>query len=302
MADVLYAVLKALQTGYGLNVQTLTRVPGGADPLAETYRAETTDGGVYFIKKTRRPISEVALKLPAFLHESGLDWVIAPLPAKDGSLSLSLRKTRLIVYPYVECARAYQRPLTQSQWQALGRMVHCLHEIAAPFALPAETYGSEIRDVVAEQLRTTLPARLEPHRSEVEQLLAEATRLAEHVSKANLPLCICHTDLHAWNVVTNEQGQVLLVDWDEVRLAPRERDLMFIGGGVGGPDWCREPEISWFYEGYGSVPIDLLALAYFRCERVLADIAVAEAHQDLSFQFARGEVAEIALATISRGK
>lgn len=295
-------MLKTLEAGYGLSVQTLTRVPGGADPLAETYRADTTDGDMYFVKKTRRPIAEVALKLPVFLHESGLDWAIAPLPTRDGSLSLPIRKTRLIVYPYVECARAYQRRLTREQWQELGRAVRRLHELVAPFALPTETYAPEIRNIVAEQLRSTLPAQLEPHRAAVEQLLAEATRLAAYMQGANLPTVICHTDLHAWNVVTNEQGKVFVVDWDEVGLAPRERDLMFIGGGVGGPDWCRQPEISWFYEGYGPVEVDPLALAYFRCERVLADIAVAEPHQNLSFQFARGEVAEIALATANRGR
>jgi spectinomycin phosphotransferase len=63
-----------------------------------------------------------------------------------------------------------------------------------------------------------------------------------------------------------------IVDWDEPILAPKERDLMFIGGGVGGI-WNNDQEASWFYQGYGQTEIDLLALSYYRYERIVADFA-----------------------------
>jgi spectinomycin phosphotransferase len=62
------------------------------------------------------------------------------------------------------------------------------------------------------------------------------------------------------------------VDWDEPILAPKERDLLFIGGGVGGI-WNTEEEARWFYQGYGPTEIDLLALSYYRYERIVVDIA-----------------------------
>ena len=82
---------------------------------------------------------------------------------------------------------------------------------------------------------------------------------------------LCHTDLHAWNVLHSPAG-LYIIDWDEPILAPRERDLMFIGGGVGGI-WNTRREEALFYQGYGKVDIDLAVLAYYRFERILVDVA-----------------------------
>jgi spectinomycin phosphotransferase len=51
---------------------------------------------------------------------------------------------------------------------------------------------------------------------------------------------LCHADLHTWNVLVDGDGRLWLVDWDEAILAPRERDLMFLVGGI--VDLAQAPE------------------------------------------------------------
>jgi len=64
---------------------------------------------------------------------------------------------------------------------------------------------------------------------------------------------------------------VWIVDWDETVLAPRERDLMFvIGGIIGGLVGPRQEEL--FFQGYGETSVDPLALAYYRYARAVEDI------------------------------
>lgn len=62
------------------------------------------------------------------------------------------------------------------------------------------------------------------------------------------------------------------MDWDTLVFAPKERDLMFIGAGIG--DTGRTPfeEEALFYQGYGPVGINQDAIAYYRFERIIEDI------------------------------
>ena len=77
----------------------------------------------------------------------------------------------------------------------------------------------------------------------------------------------CHGDLHAANVLLHG-WRVHIVDWDDPLLAPRERDLMFIGAGVCGV-WKDNHETSAFHHGYGPVEQDPALLGYYRCERIV---------------------------------
>ncbi len=55
-------------------------------------------------------------------------------------------------------------------------------------------------------------------------------------------------------------------------MAPKERDLMFIGAGVANV-WNNPQEVDYFYEGYGPCKVNPILLAYYRFERIVQDIA-----------------------------
>ena len=82
-----------------------------------------------------------------------------------------------------------------------------------------------------------------------------------------------------WNggnilICTDGQPPVLyIVDWDDVLLAPKESDLMFIGGGID-EIWKTERERAVFYQGYGEGEMNLTALASHRYERVIEALVV----------------------------
>ena len=46
---------------------------------------------------------------------------------------------------------------------------------------------------------------------------------------------VCHADLHNGNSLIAKDGALYIVDWDTAMLAPPERDLMFVGSGLGRP-------------------------------------------------------------------
>ena len=70
---------------------------------------------------------------------------------------------------------------------------------------------------------------------------------------------------------------MFVIDWDEVMLAPKERDFIFV----------REPQAAAFWEGYGQREIDWVALTYYLWERVVQDLIVCA--QDVCFRDDLGE-------------
>ena len=122
------------------------------------------------------------------------------------------------------------------------------------------------QDRYADPIAASLAAFWLTKRDEIERIVERAEQLALVLQKRAVGLAVCHSDLHGRNVLVGADDELAIVDWDEPILAPKERDLMFIGGGVGGI-WNNDQETSWFYQGYGQTEIDLAALSYYRYER-----------------------------------
>jgi spectinomycin phosphotransferase len=75
-------------------------------------------------------------------------------------------------------------------------------------------------------------------------------------------------------VFIDKEDQLYIVDWDTLIIAPKERDLMFIGAGIIDSGRTPQEEETLFYQGYGQTEINRDAIAYYRYERVIEDIGV----------------------------
>jgi spectinomycin phosphotransferase len=112
------------------------------------------------------------------------------------------------------------------------------------------------------------------HRDETLALVRRTERLAQILRVQPPDSILCHADIHGWNLLIDGGGVLYMVDWDTLIFAPKERDLMFIGGGPGDSGYTPEEEEAMFYQGYGPADVNQGAISYYRYVRILEDIAV----------------------------
>ncbi len=107
---------------------------------------------------------------------------------------------------------------------------------------------------------------------QISTIIARADELGPLLAAQKLPQVLCHADIHTANVMVDDEGGLHYVDWDGPMIAPRERDLKFImGGSIGDP--VTPDQETHFLAGYGDITLNTIALAYYRYEWVIEDIA-----------------------------
>jgi len=264
-------IQQILTSEYGLTVSELEKLPLGADTNASVYKAEG-----YFIKVKKGHDHDISLEVAELLQQARFAHVIAPIKTKKGQPSISVDGYTLIVYPFIKGQDAFQRKLTQEQWFLLGKALKAVHMIQVPEALKnrirKETYSDKWRKRVREMFtQENVPTYMLKRKEILLHLVDRAEELASTVEPE--PHVLCHSDIHGGNVLLDEHNHVYIVDWDEPIMAPKERDLMFIGGGVANV-WNKPDEEEWFYKGYGFTEVNHHLIAYYRSERIIEDIAV----------------------------
>lgn len=281
-------IVAAVGDDYGIGVGELDFLPLGADSATWVYRLRSLEGGDYLVKlRAGAGFGSVSLLVPHYLQQQGVGHLIAPLETTAGALWTAVGDFVLTVYPFVEGGVGARVGLSQEQWREFGVLMRQVHDCQLPAELraqaPRERFvpgGRELLPRLDEALRKQTSANEEERELalfwRVQQALIHAVAeradvLGRRLAESRQAHILCHGDMHPWNILLDESGELWLVDWDEVVIALKERDLMFAIGGIGG-DGVGPQQTEWFLQGYGPAQIDEEALAYYRCAWAVQDI------------------------------
>jgi spectinomycin phosphotransferase len=212
------------------------------------------------------------------LSDGGLGFVVAPIPTTRGETVRRIGpRYTVALFPFVD-----GRTGTFGRYETAER--------AALLTMLAELHGAAPAGSVASRIDLDLPGRrrleaalgelnqtwsggpfseparklLASHASDVAELLALSDRLSVHVARRNTDWVVTHGEPHGGNLMRAGESHVL-VDWDTVVLAPRERDLWMLVGDNG-------EEANVYAEATGH-ELDADAMNFFRLRWDLADIA-----------------------------
>jgi spectinomycin phosphotransferase len=259
-------------------------------------------GTAYLLKVTSRPLYEAGCLVPRYLNDQGITSVVAPVPTRSSALWTKLADWTLIVYPWIS-GESSLTGMTNEQWKEVGSIFKRIHQVQLqPESFPSlrketfdpATYARWVRTFETQHLYSqhngsdssrAVRSSWVAHQSRIHMAVTTLEKLAEMLKAYSFPYVICHADLHARNLIRDRAGHVFVIDWDEVMMAPKERDFIFI----------REPQADAFWEGYGQKEIDWMLLSYYLWERVVQD--VIEYAQNVCF---RDDLAEETRADVAR--
>jgi spectinomycin phosphotransferase len=220
-----------------------------------------------------------AFDTAAALRDSGLGFVVAPVPARNGETVLRVvPRYALALFPFVDGeGHSFGRHENAKERTAIVALLAELHQANAEVTAMANRVGLELpgRHHLERALREldepwqggplSEPARaaLAAHAAPVAGLVALTDRLAAGITARGGSWVVTHGEPHAGNVMRAGERR-LLVDWDTLALAPAERDLWLV---------VESAEEAASYAAATGREVDDDAMSFFRITWDLKDLA-----------------------------
>ncbi|MBA2247491.1 MAG: phosphotransferase [Chloroflexia bacterium] len=220
----------------------------------------------------------------ALRREAGLRFVAAPIPDGNGAILnvVGGGAFSVAVSPWLDAAPlgAYG-PVPAADRPEVLRMLGALHaatpDVDATIPLPLDLALPDLETLSAaldaiDDPWTSGPygepahALLRSDRSRLTEALARYNDLVERVHAESSRWVITHGEPHAANILRERNGAMHLIDWDTVRLAPRERDLWFV--------LDADTDVSPYIDEIDSEPVSAAALRLFRMRWDLGEVAI----------------------------
>jgi spectinomycin phosphotransferase len=216
------------------------------------------------------PDLQAAMQSAAWLAgEAGLEFVVAPVPTREGLVVGSLNSRHaLALFPYLDATLShFDDPIDDGDRDVIIDMLAALHT-ADPSGIQVPSRPLELANRQAiEQALAGLgvpwsggpyaePGRelLALYERPLRQALVRFDDLLDRTRKAGGPYVTTHGEPHPGNLLRTPTG-LRLIDWDMIALARPERDLWWvISGGRDAARYSRRPggrsiKTRWLYTG-----------------------------------------------------
>jgi thiamine kinase-like enzyme len=235
-------IKSVLKTQFSVDPVEITEIHGGLSTM--NFKVET-GGQRYFLKvydkkkaESYRWTENIDFYMPilAWLNENTElgGRIPGPLKSKAGEYSFEDDENVYLLFNYIE-GEAAGKSLTRIQLLETAEIIACLHncggEIPADSTRNIEDFSipfcRSLERFISDEFSsapTDIKEILHPHLTQLLSTINEVKTLSEKMRQRNNIMVLCHTDAHGYNLIQGER--LALVDWEGMKLAPAEADLV----------------------------------------------------------------------------
>ncbi len=285
MISDMIRLINMLERQYGINCIDITDQEGGWSALAYKVSDGVKD---YFLKvyeKSRASTPKLTALIDTYVPitlwlNENTDMkgkLPVPLLTQDSKHKWEDDNGVYLLYEYIDGITIGSSELTENQVQQVAKIISTLHsykdeipvntkDVREDFSL---LFLNQLKEILHKgfisssmDLTDLLGAYIKP----LERYINRVERLAINIRRSNPKMVLCHTDIHNWNLMQSDE-QIVLIDWEGLKLAPAEADLMF---------FVDKPYYDAFintYQGFHKdFAINMDTLLFYRIRRKLEDI------------------------------
>lgn len=277
---------KILMEQFGLDAIEVIPQQGGWSALA--YRVTTVEGS-YFLKvyeksraSTPKWTALIDKYVPIILwlsqHTSLHGRIPVPLLTTSEAYKYEDEAGIYQLFAYIEGSTIGDQALSTNQIQQLAEIVSNLHQYGAEIPLDTEAIKEDFSLSFTKQLKDTMLGEshlctddvkqlIKPYEKMLRDCMEQLEKMSVYLQKSELEMRLCHTDLHHWNLMQAD-GRLILIDWEGLKLAPVEADLMFM---IDKPYFAEWMKI--YRQTHTKYEINQQALAFYQIRRIVEDIS-----------------------------
>ncbi|ATF11866.1 kinase [Brevibacillus brevis X23] len=181
------------------------------------------------------------------------------------------------LFAYIEGKTIGNQALNSLQVRQLAEIIAELHLYGEEIPVSTAAIKEDFCIPFAKQFRKMLNEDIHPLPDDVDEIVKPFTnilatrmndleRIAEQLRGSEVKMKLCHTDIHNWNLMHSGQ-QLILIDWEGLKLAPVEADLMFL---VDQPFF--EEFMATYRKTHTNYVINRQALEFYQIRRMWEDI------------------------------
>ncbi len=219
---------EVLQQSYGITPTAVVPRPVGADANASVYRVDARHGQWWLKCRTYQVAPAVWDSLHWMRGTLGIDEIVAPWPALTGGASVQRWGLQFTLFPYVEGQSGFEAALSRTQWNGWGRCCGgCMaRSCRRNCSRHCRSYGwnrgaGDRRAMVGRRgpggregrAGSRIRSVWDQQHARIAALHAQARELLAALQDAPVDLHLCHTDLHAGNLLMGNDGGLHLIDW-----------------------------------------------------------------------------------------